>query len=118
MKKKTSKICLTTREPLNVDALRDLASRKAAGVTSWPGWQVSIRTVLQAYLACVEDGHLDVAWTEWARADQFGFETGRYSGKGEGVLGRSLFLFAWALKGMWATGVAQHNGYRPGQCTL
>ena len=104
MKKKTNTFRLTTREPLNVDALRDLASRKAAGVTSWPGWQVSIRTVLQAYLACVEDGHLDVAWTEWAHADQFGFGTRRYSGKGEGVAGRSLFLLAWTLEGVWALG--------------
>ena len=90
MKKKTNKSRLTTREPLNVDALRDLASRKAAGVTTWPGWQVRIRTVLQAYLACVEDGHLEVAWSELSHADDFGFEARRYSGKGEGVAGRSL----------------------------
>ena len=107
MKKKTNRSRLTTREPLNVDALRDLASRKAAGVTSWPGWQVSIRTVLQAYLACVEDGHLDVAWTEWAHADQFGFETRRYSGKGEGVAGRSLFCLPGLLRACGRQGL--HN---------
>ena len=107
MKKKTNKSRLTTREPLNVDALRDLASRKAAGVTTWPVWQVSIRTVLQAYLACVEDGHLEVAWSEWAHADEFGFETRRYSGKGEGVAGRSLFCLPGLLRACGRQGL--HN---------
>ena len=110
MKKKTNKSRLTTREPLNVDALRDLASRKAAGVTTWPGWQVSIRTVLQAYLACVEDGHLEVAWSEWGNQTVFGQR--RRSGR------EKPFLLAWTLEGVWAPGLAQYNGYRPRQRTL
>ena len=111
MKKKACKTRLTTREPVNVEALQDLASRKAAGVISWPGWQVSIRTVLQAYLACVEDGYVEVAWSE--HVDDFGFETRRYSGKGEGVAGRSRFCLPGLLRSCGRHGVAHYYGYRP-----
>ena len=54
-----------TREPVNTACLKDLASRKASGTVCWPGWDVSIRTVLQAYLGHVgPNGMLPVTWRE------------------------------------------------------
>ena len=41
---------LWTRELVNVAALKDLASRSAAGVVCWPGSDVEIRRILCDYL--------------------------------------------------------------------
>ena len=64
---------VSTREPVSVASLTDLASRSAAGRARWPGWGVPIRDVLQAYLARVEDGWLPVTWHEGATFEELGF---------------------------------------------
>ena len=77
-----------TREPVNISCLKDLASRKASGVVCWPGWDVSIRTLLQAYLGRVgPDGMLPVTWREGGSLCDFGFATRRYAGGGWAWLG-------------------------------
>jgi hypothetical protein len=105
MTKKNKAAAVHTREAVNVKGLSDLASRRASGRVCWPGWDVSIRTVLQAYLGRVEDGFLPVTWHEGG-AEDFGFATRRYSGEGRGVAGRSLFCLPRALRacgrhGLW-----------------
>ena len=95
-----------TREPINTARLRDLASRKAAGVVCWPGWDVPIRTVLLAYVGHAADGLLPVAWKEGGSLDEFGFVTRRYSGDGTGVSGRSLFCLPRALRSCGRSGLA------------
>ena len=89
-----------TREPVNISSLKDLASRKASGTVCWPGWDVSIRTLLQAYLGRVgPDGMLPVTWREGGSLGDFGFATRRYAGGGLGVAGRSLFCLPRVLRG-------------------
>ena len=89
-----------TRELVNISSLRDLASRKASGTVCWPGWDVSIRTMLQAYLVRVgPDGMLPVTWREGSSISDLGFATRRYAGGGLGVAGRSLFCLPRVLRG-------------------
>ena len=98
--KKNKRSSVSTREPVNVKALRDVASRKAAGTVCWPGWDVSIRTVLKAYLGHIgPDGMLPVTWREGGSLVDFGFVTRRYAGGGPGVTGRSLFCLPRVLRG-------------------
>jgi hypothetical protein len=99
-KKHKTAVPFETREPVNVDRLRDLASRRASGNVCWPGWDVSIRTVIQAYLGHLgADGMLQVTWREGGSLTDFGFATRRYAGGGEGVAGRSLFCLPRVLRG-------------------
>ena len=89
-----------TREPVNISSLKDLASRKASGVVCWPGWDVSIRTLLQAYLGRVgSDDKLPVTWREGSSIAELGFATRRYAGEGPGVAGSSLFCLPRVLRG-------------------
>ena len=97
MTKKNKATAMYTREAVNVRGLTELASRRASGRVCWPGWDVSIRTVIQAYLLRVEEGFLPVTWHEGG-AEEFGFATRRYSGEGRGVAGRSMFCLPRALR--------------------
>ena len=82
----------TSREPVNVKSLETLACLSGAERCCWPGWDVSIRTVIQALLSGVQDdGCLGVSWHEGG-IQGLGFNTRRYSGGGQGVSGRSLFV--------------------------
>ena len=99
-KRRKTAVTFETREPVNAECLKDLASRKASGTVCWPGWDVSIRTVLQAYLGHVShDGMLPVTWREGGSLADFGFATRRYAGGGPGVAGRSLFCLPRVLRG-------------------
>ena len=66
-----------TKEPIDADGLRDLASRKAAAHLCWPGSNVDIRTVLLATIARAEDGYLTAQWDE--SAYDYGFPTRRWT---------------------------------------
>ena len=77
-----------TREPVNVAALKDLASRSAAGIVCWAGSDVEIRRLLCDYLACVDaEGYLKVRWYESPGVCDFA--TRRFSGGANGAKGRS-----------------------------
>ena len=75
------------REPINVANLRDLAMRKMSGLVCWPGWNVSIRSVVQSYLAREVGGYITTKWFECATP----FPTRQFSGGDMGSDGRSLF---------------------------
>ena len=77
---KRHNITLQTREPVNERALVNLASRKAAGSVCWPGWEVGMRTVIHAFLACVQSGQLQVTWSEGRMTEEVGFKTRRFFG--------------------------------------
>ena len=123
MVKKTKAVVLHTREPVNVASLTDIASRRASRRVCWPGWDVSIRTVIQAYLSRVDNGFLPVTWHEWGGTEDVGFKTRRYSGEGPGVVGRSLFCLPRALRGcgrhgLWNTvDIDQDNSHFHAQLT-
>ena len=109
MVKKTKAVVVHTREPVDVASLTDLASRRASGRVCWLGWDVSIRTVVQAYLSRVDNECLPVTWHEWGGMEDVGFNTRRYSGEGPGVSGRSLFCLPRALMGLWAAWAMEHG---------
>jgi hypothetical protein len=102
-----------TREPVDVDSLKDLASRKAAGETCWPGHDVTIRRLLLDYVACAKGGVLTVGWAESKEAP---FPGRRYCGHVEGIpalekltnaaAGRSLFVLPKLLKAAGRAGLA------------
>ena len=66
-----------TWEPVDVQGLRDVACRKAAGRVCWPGSEVDIRTLLLSIVGRVKDGGMKVEWKE--AAVDVGFKTRRFS---------------------------------------
>ena len=68
---------MATHEPINVEALQDLASRRAAGVVCWEGSNVPIRRVILDYLAAARDGYLHPTWEE--ASVSFGVPTRMYA---------------------------------------
>jgi hypothetical protein len=97
---------------VDVDALLDVASRKAAGETCWKGHDVTIRRLLMDYAGCVVNGHLTVGWYDAEEP----FKTRRFCGRIEGIpnlellrahgncaAGRSLFALPKLLKAVGRT---------------
>ena len=66
-----------TWEPVDVQGLRDVACRKAAGRVCWPGSEVDIRTLRLSIVGRVKDGGMKIGWKE--AAVDFGFKTRRFS---------------------------------------
>ena len=103
---KTKKIEITSREPVNVEGLLTLAKLKSAGRCMWPGSEVTVRTVLLAYVDRVgADGWVKTSWFESGLAG-VEFKTRRYSCEGPGVEGKSLFCLPKLLRdsgrqGLW-----------------
>ena len=103
---KGKKVEVTSREPVNIAGLLGLARLKSAGRCKWPGSEVTIRTVLLAYVDRVgSDGWLKTSWFESGLAG-VSFKTRRYSCEGPGVEGKSLFCLPKLLRdsgrqGLW-----------------
>ena len=89
------------REPINVANLKELAQRKMAGRVCWPGWSVSIREVVQSYIAREVDGYITTKWFE----SNTPFPTRQYSGGNDGSDGRSLFTLPRLLKSIGRAGL-------------
>ena len=66
-----------TWEPVDVQGLRDIVCRNAAGRVCWPGSEVDIRTLLLSIVGRVKDGGMTVEWKE--AAVDIGFKTKRFS---------------------------------------
>ena len=83
-------VCAVTTEPINIRALRDLASRRAAASTCMPGTNMTVRELAFYFIRCctksasysdgTEVGLLTVVWREAACAQEFGIRTRRFSG--------------------------------------
>ena len=83
-------ICAITSEPVNIRAIADLASRRAAGFMRLPGSNMTVREIAFDFLHCCtrtvtyadggEVGVLQVVWRESACAREFGIQTRRFSG--------------------------------------
>jgi hypothetical protein len=96
----------STNEPVNVKALSSLARRVASGRVCWPGSEVTIRSLLHALLAQVDDrGFVQVSWHEGPSLDTHGFATRRFSGGGAGVQGKSLFCLPRVLRSVARCGL-------------
>ena len=71
-------ICAITNEPVNIKAVADLASRRAAGFVRLPGTNMTVREIAFYFLKCCtkiatyadgsEVGVLPVVWRESAGA--------------------------------------------------
>ena len=77
---------IITQEPINLAALRSIASRKAADKLRLKGCTVTLRECLYYFLQCVTEqygedlGTIPVAWRESSSMETFGIEARRYSG--------------------------------------
>ena len=75
-----------TVEPVNVDMLRDVASRREAETFRLQGCTASLRECIYYFLRCVEKeygrgvGSIVVCWRESSTVDEFETETRRFSG--------------------------------------
>ena len=88
---KAKQVELTSREPVNIDGLLGLARLKSAGRCKWPGSEVTIRTILLAYIDRVGcDGWMKTSWLE-SGIPGIDFKTRRYSCEGPGGEGKSLY---------------------------
>ena len=75
-----------------------LARLKSAGRCKWPGSEVTIRTVLLAYVDRVgPDGWMKTSWLETG-IPGVGFKTRRYMCEGPGGEGKSLFCLPKLLR--------------------
>lgn len=84
-----------TSEPVNVQALQEIASRKAAHVTLLPRSDVTLRTIIYEVLQCVvalPEPHLRVTWREDENAQSYGYKARRFSGFGPFDGSKSAFL--------------------------
>ena len=95
--KKQKRASISTREPVNADALRDIASRKASADTCWDGSNVPIREVILHCLGKVKDGFLYPKWRECD--NDCGEKTRRY------CAGESLFRLPRALRAIGRSGL-------------
>ena len=104
-------ICAITHEPVNIDALKNLASRREAGCRRLPGSNMTVREMIFYFLECcsrretyengLEAGVFTVVWRESQCEQELGVKTRRYSGfepfisvegAGGGLRGRFLAL--------------------------
>ena len=72
-----------TSEPVNVQALQEIASRRAAHTACLPNSDVTLRTIIYDVLQCVVAlpvPHLRVTWREDENAQAYGYKARRYSG--------------------------------------
>lgn len=104
-----AEICAITHEPVDVNALRDLASRREARFARLPGSNMTVREMIFYFLECcvrretyengLEVGILTVVWREGQCEQELGVKTRRYSGfepfiaiEGAGGCHRGTFL--------------------------
>ena len=83
-------ICAITHEPVNIGALKNLASRREAGFRRLPGSNMTVREMIFYFLECcsrsdtyengLEVGVLSVVWRESQCEQELGVKTRRYSG--------------------------------------
>ena len=120
-----------TEEPVNLAALKDFASRRAADTLVLPGCAATVRECIFYFLKCArwvsdELGVLTVLWHEANTFEEHGIATRRYSGLREGdedstpaalkalvaagvpsvFVGRSLFGLPKMLKYLARTGLS------------
>ena len=72
-----------TSEPVNVQALQEIASRRAAHTACLPNSDVTLRTIIYDVLQCVVAlpvPHLRLTWREDENAQAYGYKARRYSG--------------------------------------
>jgi len=84
-----------TSEPVNVQALQEIASRRAANTTLLRNCDVTLRTVIFDVLRCVVPlpvPHLRVTWREDENAQSYGYKARRFSGFGPFAGSRSPYL--------------------------
>ncbi len=83
-------ICAITHEPVNINAIKNLASRREAGFARVPGSNMTVREMVFYFLECcsrqstyengVEVGVLTVVWRESKCEQELGVKTRRYGG--------------------------------------
>ena len=96
-----------TSEPVNVQALQEIASRRAAHAALLPQSDVTLRTIIHDVLQCVvalPEPHLRVTWREDENAQSYGYKARRFSGFAPFDGSRSSFLRQ--LQALYRKGVA------------